>query len=302
MNEHGAVREALEIAAVEPGGLDRLEAGDAPDAALVVGHLAGCPECLEELARLRRAETLLRPIVAGMPDPALRERTLAFVREVGAVRAPAAPPTAAADRPAGLPAPTPMPHAPTGAPATQAPTGAPAPLAGHRPRSARIAGWAGSLAAVLVIGLLGGALFVDRGAPDGNADPAVALAAVTREASELLAAGDAREVVLRDAAGAPAGSLVLSPSKGRLVVSAADLAAPPAGSEHRCWVEVGGMRIALGTMWRAGDVAWWSGPVDLPAEIPPGLTYGVSLVAAGAAGPGSVVLSGKLEDGSSTAP
>ncbi len=216
------------------------------------------------------------------------------MRGVGAVRAPRATAAVTVDRSDDL-----LP------PARLAPPPAPVPPAGRRPRGtgiASIASWAGSLAAVLVIGLLGGALLVGRDTPAGNEDPAIALAAVTREASELLAAGDAREVVLRDVAGTPAGSLVLSPSKDRLVVAAADLPAPPAGSEHRCWVEAGGTRIALGTMWRAGDVAWWSGPVDLPAELPPGLTYGVSLVAAGAAGPGSVVLTGELEDGSSGAP
>ncbi len=86
MSDHRDVREALQAAAVEPGGLDRLEAGDTAEAALVVGHLAGCPECLEEMARLRRADTLLRPILASEPDPALRERTLAFVRELGVRR------------------------------------------------------------------------------------------------------------------------------------------------------------------------------------------------------------------------
>ena len=69
MNEHEEVRELLQLAAVEPGGLDRLEAGDTPAATMVVGHLAGCPDCLEEMARLRRAETLLRP------DPGLGARS-----------------------------------------------------------------------------------------------------------------------------------------------------------------------------------------------------------------------------------
>lgn len=86
MSDHEEVRELLELASVEPGGLDRLEAGDTPEAVLVVGHVAGCPTCLEEMARLRRVETLLRPILAAQPDPALRERTLDFVRAVGVAR------------------------------------------------------------------------------------------------------------------------------------------------------------------------------------------------------------------------
>ena len=289
MSDHADVRAALELAAVEPGGLDRLEAGDTPDAAIVAGHLAGCPACLEELARLRRAETLLRPVIAGAPDPALRERTLAFVREVGVRRADVVPdrPGEAPDRPVEAP-------------------DRPVDLAARRRAissgGARRFAWVGAVAAALVVGLVGGALLPGGDTPAGNADPATALAAVTREATALLAAGDIREVVLRDATGAPAGSLLLSPSEGRVVVTASGLAAPPSGSEHRCWVESGGTRTVLGTMWQAGDVAWWSGDVALPAELPADVVYGVSLVDAGSAGPGTEVLTGSLAGASPGAP
>lgn len=279
MNEHGDVREALELAAVEPGGLDRLEAGDGPGAAMVVGHLATCPACLEELARLRRADTLLRPILAAELDPALRERTLELVRAVGVSRGGPAPVT--------IPAVT--------APAVRA---EPAPTARNgavlpRRRLATPA-WIGAIAAALVIGVVGGNLLAGAGAPAGNADPANALAAVARETAALLKAGDARQIALLDGAGAARGTLALSPSAGRIVVTAADLPAPPAGAEYRCWVEVGGVRTVLGSMWWAGAVAWWSGSVALPAVLPPGVAYGVSLVEAGASGPGTVVLSGEL--------
>ena len=53
--DHDATREQLELAAVEPGGLDRLMAGDTATAQAVAAHLAGCPACTEELARLERA-------------------------------------------------------------------------------------------------------------------------------------------------------------------------------------------------------------------------------------------------------
>ena len=177
MSEHGDVREALELAAVEPGGLDRLEAGDTPGAAVVAGHLAGCPACLEELARLRRADTLLRPILAAEPDPALRERTLALVRAVGVPRG------AAARRPS-------PPRRPRRVAARRGDRGRRVP----RRRLATPA-WIGAVAAALVIGLVGGACSSARGAPAGNADPATALAAVARETAALLAAGDARQVV-----------------------------------------------------------------------------------------------------------
>ena len=52
--EHAEALERIEIAAAEPEGLDRLMAGDTPDAAAVAGHLAGCPSCADELVRIRR--------------------------------------------------------------------------------------------------------------------------------------------------------------------------------------------------------------------------------------------------------
>jgi hypothetical protein len=274
MNEHALAREALEVAAVEPRGLDRLEAGDTPEAAAVVGHLAGCPSCLDELGRLRRTELLLRPIVAELPDPALRERTLAFVREVGVRREAPSPSTLGAVPAAG----------PTSVPAR-------APAASGRRRAA-VPAWLASLAAALVVGLVGGSLLAGQGGPEGNTDPAVALAAASREAAAMSAAGDVVEVPLADASGATLGTALLAPAADRVLVLATGLDPAPAGYEYRCWVEVGGSRTAIGTMWPAGDVSWWAGAVDLPAELPPGAVYGVSLVEAGADGPGSVVLSG----------
>src|SRR6476660_6466337 len=95
--DHDDVLEQIELAAVEPGGLERLMAGDTPAAAAVVGHLAGCERCAEELRRLSRAAPLLRDIVRTTPPADLRARTLAFVKEhgrprgvVGSERAPVA--------------------------------------------------------------------------------------------------------------------------------------------------------------------------------------------------------------------
>ena len=81
--DHAEALELIELAAVEPDGLERLMAGDTPESSAVAGHLAGCPACVEELARIRRTATLAREVILSQPDPALRERTLAFVRDVG---------------------------------------------------------------------------------------------------------------------------------------------------------------------------------------------------------------------------
>ena len=95
--DHAEALERIEIAAAEPEGLERLMAGDTPDAAAVAGHLAGCPSCAEQLVAIRRTAVLARHVIEAEPDPELRERTLAFVRAVGRER-PAAPQVA--DRPA----------------------------------------------------------------------------------------------------------------------------------------------------------------------------------------------------------
>ena len=89
--EHAEALERIEIAAVEPEGLDRLMAGDTPDAAAVAGHLAGCPSCADELVRIRRiVDGRTRRSCSAEPDPELRERTLAFVKAVGRDRTGAA--------------------------------------------------------------------------------------------------------------------------------------------------------------------------------------------------------------------
>src|ERR687884_384064 len=88
--DHAEAREILELAAVEPDGLARLTAGDTPESAALAGHLAGCPECTQEMARLRRVAGIVRGVVRTTPPPELRDRTLAFVRAVGRDRSAAA--------------------------------------------------------------------------------------------------------------------------------------------------------------------------------------------------------------------
>ncbi len=86
--DHDEVREQLELAATEPAGIDRLMAGDTPLAAAIAAHLAGCSSCTDELDRLRRAAIIIGDAVRTTPPPELRERTLAFVRDVGRIREP----------------------------------------------------------------------------------------------------------------------------------------------------------------------------------------------------------------------
>jgi hypothetical protein len=79
-----------------------------------------------------------------------------------------------------------------------------------------------------------------------------------------------------------------------MVAVAVDLPDPGVGREYACWVEVGGVRTRLGTMWLTGSVAWWNGPAALPASLGPGASFGVSLVTVGSGGAGDPVLTGRL--------
>ena len=290
MMEHEDVRAALEIAAVEPGGLDRLAAGGSGEAAAVSGHLAGCAGCADELGRLRRVEALLRPAIAMSPPPELRARTLDYVRAVGRQRGARGVEPTARDAGSAI------------APVAAADALVPA-VAGGVPgrsrssatlRRGRRAAWPAAVAAALVIGLAGGILVSGRGPAHDPTDALVALTEVSHESATLLGAPDAARVTLRDSAGAARGSIVVAKSVGRMVAVAVDLPDPGVGREYACWVEAGGVRTRLGTMWLTGSVAWWNGPAALPASLGPGAHFGVSVVTAGSGGAGDPVLAGSL--------
>src|SRR4029079_16616142 len=122
--DHESTREQLEVAALEPDGLDRLMAGDTATAQAVAGHLAGCPACSDELVRLQRASSVIRGVVREMPPPELRDRILASVRAIGTPRGEAmqVPPSVTGPETPDVAAPE--------APAVAASTPAPAPARG----------------------------------------------------------------------------------------------------------------------------------------------------------------------------
>jgi len=255
--DHEDVLEQLELAAVEPGGLDRLMAGDTAMAAALVGHVAGCASCAEELRRLSRAVPLVRDLVRTTPPADLRERTLAYVRVHGRARGGAV--QATAEGPAGATAPT---------------ASAPA----RRPASARILPLAAAAAAVIAL-LLGSLSFLaGRADMERQAAAVAALEKVNRATIEITSDADARRVVLTSTGGAAtSGTLLFSPSTTRLVVVATDLQRPPTGTEYRCWVEVGGSRENVGRMFFGGDLAFWVGDTPEVSDLPEGTTFGVSL-------------------------
>ena len=268
--DHDDVREQLELAAVEPDGLDRLMAGDTATAAAIAGHLAGCDACTTELERLRRGVPLLRDVVRTSPPADLRERTLAYVRDRGVPRGASAPVAAAlaGDAPGGVAA---------------------DPLASQRRgplgRGAGVLPWVGAIAAAVVISVAATSFLIQSSLERRlalQADAIRDLGAVTIATLDVTAEADARRVVLGAVDGSSRrGSLVFSPSTTELVVVATGLAAPPAGQEYRCWVEVGGQRQRIGRMFFGGDIAYWIGDVAVVATVPAGARFGVSLTAVG---------------------
>ena len=261
--DHDQTLEALELAAVEPGGLDRLMAGDTPQAAAIAGHLAGCEPCTDELGRLHRAVPLLRDVVRTTPPPELRERTLDFVRERGVARGAEA-------------------RAP-GAPETpNVPTRVPTPLTRTRPT---VLPWVAAIAAAAVVSVAATSFLVGGRLDAQIADQQRAIAGlqrVTAATLEITGAQDAERVSLTAADGsATSGSLLFSPATTRLVVVATGLTQPPDGREYRCWVLIDGVRQPVGRMFFAGDLAFWVGDTPAVATLPAGATFGVSLAEVG---------------------
>jgi len=272
--EHHEVRDLLADAAVEPDGLERLMAGDTPTAALVAGHLAGCPDCADELERLRRSIGIIRPTVQAVPPPELRERTLAYVRAVGRPRGAGASAAPSSPATASSPA-TPVVAEPTAA--------QPIPITTDRRarRVARLPVLAG-LAAAIALAVAGTALFVNGGRDAevrGQASEIEALGEVAVWTLRVDAQPDVRRIRLANTSdGATSGTLVYSPSSTELVVVADQLAPAPAGKEYRCWVETAGRRAPIGKMFFGGQLAYWVGDVPKIAGIGPGAKFGVSLV------------------------
>ena len=290
-------REALEIAAVEPHGLERLAEARATEDAAVVAHVAGCADCAVEAARLREIAALLREGLAPALDPALRGRTLAYVTAVGRPRSavPAAP--AVPSVPAAPAAP-----AVAAGPAPDAAQDVPRSIVPARSPWTRYALAGLAMAAVLVI-----AVGVSA-AVAGNVARSE-LAAERSRSAELSRTADIAMGLLGDAAAiripmagdaGAAGVAVISTTSREGAVVASGLPEATAGSEYVCYVVVGGDRFLVGRMAESGSTYAWTGQIGTYAGVRPGSVteYGVLLVPAGSdAVHGTPVISGQPSDG-----
>ena len=271
--DHEQVREQLDLAAVERGGLDRLMAGDTAAAIGVAGHLAGCPECTEEFGRLRRAAFILRDVVATLPPPTLREETMAYVAALGRPRVASAiaysPATAGVTRNVG------------------------------RPRPTRLV-WLALAASIVIVSSAGTGLVVaslkDTAARQASRQ-LEGLADVATWTLRLAAQpGVQRVELVTSIPGVDAGTrgmLTFSSHTHQLVVVAQGLPGAGAGQEYRCWVEIGGTRQRLGRMYASGDLAYWVGDAPVLGNVPAGSLFGVSLAdVSSQGGAGPAILSG----------
>jgi hypothetical protein len=284
--DHDAAREQMELAAIEPDGLERLMAGDTPTAQAVAGHLAGCPACSDELARLQRSAAVIKGTVRAMPPADLRARTLAAIRAEGVLRplpGVAAASAATATQGTTMVAAT----APTSAAAADAADRADGPrvVSFERRRLAPILGWAATIAAAVVLSVLATSYLVGSRVDTQLAAQAVAikgLQEITTTTLTVTGQPDAEHVALANAADPEIyGGLTYSPSTAELVVVASGLTRPPSGLEYRCWVEVNGTRQRIGKMFFNDDLAFWAGPSAAVEGLSNGATFGVSLVDAG---------------------
>jgi hypothetical protein len=278
--DHADARELLELAAAEPGGLDRLMAGDTRDATVLAAHLAGCSDCTIELERIRRVSAIVRDAVRDAPAPELKQRTLAYVRELGRARGaePAAAPAAAAAFGAGT-----MPARPVPA--------APDPVTVPVAASSRARGFAWpsllgtAVALVLIFAVAGTSAFVAlsvQSEMESQRETAAALGRVSTWTLRIDGAPDSRRVELSDSGtGNTEGTLVFSPASGELVIVATGLREPAGGAVYRCWVDVDGERRMVGRMFFGGGIAYWAGRVDDLGTLEDGATFGVGLVEAG---------------------
>lgn len=283
MINHDEARELLELATVQPGGLDRLAAGDTPDAAVLAGHLAGCSTCSAEATRLRASAGLIREAILETPPPELRERTLALVRAVGRPRTSVEPVSG------------PMPAAPLSARPALAPAGA------ARRRSFRAMAIPLGLAAAIVLVVAGTAAVVANRSDQALLVSQATLEELARVTSWTLRVGsepDAERVALIGPPGSAAlGKVLFSPTTTELVVVASGLAPAPSGDEYRCWVLLNGTRLDVGRMDLGAGLAYWVGPVAGLGHLPAGTPFGVSLASInGPIAPGDPVLRGSVGD------
>ncbi len=261
--EHDAVIEAIELAALEPGGLDRLTAGDTATSQAVAAHLAGCTSCAEALAATERESRIVADVVATTPPADLRAKTLAVVGLRGVLRGEGA--AAPTDDAVAEPEPA---------------FGAAVTIGSSRRRSTLP--WVAAIAAAILLSVgvttvvVSDRLDAERAA---QADTIGDLQHVTWATMRVASEPDATTVALTGTQDpAMSGSIVFSPSTTELVVVAKGLIEPSGGMEYSCWMDAGAGRVRIGKMFFGGGLAYWVGDSQAIAGLSSPAAFGVSLI------------------------
>ena len=252
--DHEETREQLELAALEPGGLDRLMAGDTPRRAVGGGPPRGLSSrARTELGRLRRSSAVLRSDLREMPPPDLKARTLAAIRAEGVQR-----PLVAASR-----------ASPYAAGRWRRRRGDDHGRRGHEPEAAPGA-WStfamvATIAAAVVLSVVTTSLIVGSRVDDQLAQQSQTIDGLEDVTTTTLTSPRSPTPSTSQLAGvsdpSSTGRLVYSPATTELVVVATGLTEPAPGYEYRCWVEVGGKRERIGRMFFGDELAYWAGAV-----------------------------------------
>jgi anti-sigma-K factor RskA len=188
---------AYAMDAISPADRDRFER-----------HLAGCPECVQEIAGLREATARLGAATAAIPPAGLKERVLA----AAAVTRQQAPEVAAA----GSPARTRL---------------RPGPWLRSLAWPGRLAVAAGTVAAVAVLGIA-----VVFGVANGNMRQQLNQAqASSQQIAAVLTAQDA-VMMNGSVAGGGTASIVMSRSRDALVFTAQGLRTLPSSRGYELWL------------------------------------------------------------------
>jgi hypothetical protein len=243
--DHADVRQRLDHAASEPGGLRRLEVATDEESRAVRRHLAACPACRHEADALlvtAAAVAWAAPETVRAPAAA-RSRVLGAVAAEGRPRAPGDPALTGQTRPA----PTSL------------------SLGGPRLRLRPTPGVLTGLAAAAALALLAGAVFAGRDMA-AQRDLAIEQMQDYREVvavtNAALSDPDHRLATLTAGDGSANGTVLVSPARDEIVMVAHGLPAPGTDARYRCFVERDGRLVQIGWMWVDGDIAYWAGPIE----------------------------------------
>lgn len=260
--DHAEVLARLADAAATRRGIALLDEDRTAEGVALMRHLEQCPDCRSEVTAWERLSAVL---VSAAPDsmraPAdARNRILAAVVRDGEPRGV----PAAAQVPAVQPSPQPV--APSGTPTAAFPVPRrvdpvprpPAPL-----RFRRLALMAAAVAAIFVAGgVLGPTLGLT---PKDRA--VAALVAALQASDRILQQAGHRQAVLTRRDGTPAGSVLVDPASGQIVVLSTERDIS-GGADYHCYlVRDGAAPLWIGPMRMQDGTSYWAGRVTSVADL-----------------------------------